>query len=97
MAYGNFHGGKVEKDESYEQALKREIKEELDVDIKITEYIGTIEHHYSNKDIELILYKANLISEDIKLLEHEKYQWITVKDKNNFQFAGADIKVFDFI
>lgn len=92
-----FPGGKVEKGESYENALAREIKEEFNANIEVNEYIGENIHHYPEKDIKLIFYKARLLSEKIELLEHEDYKWITKYDKDNFEFAGADKAVFDLI
>ena len=92
-----FPGGKVEKNESYENALIREIKEELNADIEVDEYVGENVHHYPEKDIKLIFYKAKLLSEQIELLEHESYEWITKEEKDKFEFAGADKVVFDLI
>lgn len=92
-----FPGGKVEKGESYENALTREIKEEFNANIEVKEYIGENIHHYPEKDIKLLFYKARLLSEKIELLEHEDYKWITKEDKDNFKFAGADKVVFDLI
>lgn len=92
-----FPGGKVEEGESYENALAREIKEEFNANIEVNEYIGENIHHYPEKDIRLLFYKARLLSENIELLEHEDYKWITKDDKDNFEFAGADKVVFDLI
>ena len=92
-----FPGGKVEKDESYENALIREIKEEFNADIKVDKFIGENIHHYPEKDIKLLFYKATLIGDKIELLEHEDYKWITKEDKNRFEFAGADKMIFDLI
>ena len=92
-----FPGGKVEKNETHEEALKREIKEEFNADIQVDKYIGENVHHYPEKDIKLVFYKTTLLSEKIDLLEHEDYRWITKDDKNKFDFAGADVKVFDLI
>ena len=92
-----FPGGKVECNETYEQALVREIKEEFDVEIKVDDYIGENIHKYSDKTIKLIFYKATLLNDNIKLLEHEDYKWITKKDKDNFEFADADKIVFDLL
>lgn len=92
-----FPGGKVEKNESYESALMREIKEELNADIEVNEYIGESIHQYPEKDIKLIFYKAKLLSEKVELLEHESCKWITKDEKDKFEFAGADKVVFDLI
>lgn len=92
-----FPGGKREEGETFEEALKREIKEEFDADIEVEEYIGENTHHYPEKDIKLVFYKAKLLSKEIKLLEHESYKWITKENKDEFEFAGADKVVFDLI
>lgn len=92
-----FPGGKIEQNESSEEALKREIKEEFDVEIEVEKYIGECVHHYPEKDIKLIFYKANLISENLTLLEHEDYRWKTKENKDDFEFAGADKIVFNLL
>ena len=92
-----FPRGKVEKDESYERALIREIEEELNADIEVNEYIGESIYQYPEKDIKLIFYKAKLLSDRIELLEHESYKWITKDEKDKYEFAGADKIVFDLI
>lgn len=94
--FWEFPGGKVEQGETYEEALKREIKEEFDADIEVKEYVGENVHHYPEKDIKLIFYKAELLSNTIKLLEHEDFRWITKEDKDKFEFSGADKAVFEF-
>lgn len=94
--FWEFPGGKLEQGETYEEALKREIKEEFDADIEVKEYVGENVHHYPEKDIKLIFYKAELLSTTIKLLEHEDFRWITKEDKDKFEFSGADKAVFEF-
>ena len=92
-----FPGGKVEKNETHEDALKREIREEFNADIQVDKYIGENIHHYPEKDIKLVFFKATLLSLSIDLLEHEDYRWITKAEKENFEFTGADKKVFELI
>lgn len=92
-----FPGGKIETGETPEKALIREIKEEFNVDIKVDKYIGETIHHYPEKNIKLIFYKATILSEKIELLEHEDARWITQNEKENFEFAGADKVVFEWI
>lgn len=92
-----FPGGKIEKGETYEEALKREIKEEFNAEIEVEEYVTENIHHYPEKDIRLLFYKARLISENIELIEHEDFRWITKQDKDKFKFAGADEKIFEII
>ena len=92
-----FPGGKIEPGETKEDALIREIKEEFNAEIKVEKYIGENIHHYPEKDIKLIFLKATLLSKELKLLEHEDYKWITKEDKEKYEFAGADKKVFELI
>jgi 8-oxo-dGTP diphosphatase len=92
-----FPGGKVEINETNQEALKREIKEEFNANIIVKEYIGEIIHHYPEKDIRLSFYKSELLDDNVELLEHEDYRWITKEDKSNYIFAGADEKIFDVI
>ena len=79
-----FPGGKVELGETNEEALKREIKEELNIEIEVGEFLTTNIHSYFDKTIELICYKSKIISGEIKLLEHEDYQFITTKEFDNY-------------
>ena len=92
-----FPGGKVELGETCEEALTREIREEMAADIEVYECVGEKVHHYPEKDIRLIFYKAKLLSDDVTLLEHEDCKWITKEEKDDFEFAGADVKVFEMI
>lgn len=92
-----FPGGKLETGESCEAALKREIFEEFEAEIEVEGYITENIHHYPEKDIKLMFYKAKLVSDKLVLKEHEDYRWITKDDKDKFEFAGADKIVFDLL
>lgn len=92
-----FPGGKLESGESCEAALKREIFEEFEAEIEVEGYITENIHHYTEKDIKLMFYKAKLVSDKLVLKEHEDYRWITKEDKDKFEFAGADKIVFDLL
>lgn len=85
-----FPGGKIEKDETREEAIIREIKEELTIDIKIDNYLAEKIFNYPDKDINLIAMECTQIGGNVELTEHEDYKWVTSDELTNFEFAPAD-------
>lgn len=86
-----FPGGKIENNETMEEAIVREIKEELDMDIAFESYFDEKKYIYPEKEINLIALNCKFIGEKYNVLEHEKAEWITVEELDNFEFAPADI------
>ena len=86
-----FPGGKIELDETPQECLKREIKEELEVDIEVGDYLGESIYTYPNGEIKLIAYFATVVDGDIKLSVHDKIEWITIGEIDEYDFAAADI------
>ena len=86
-----FVGGKVEQGESREDALKRECKEELDVDITVGKLFMKVVHEYPDITIELSLFEADIDEgQEIKLLEHVDAKWITAEEIDEYEFCPAD-------
>lgn len=85
-----FPGGKIEKDETKEEAIIREIKEELTIDIKVDKYLAEKVFNYPDKDINLIAMECTRIGGNVELTEHEDYKWVTSDELTNFEFAPAD-------
>ena len=85
-----FPGGKIEKDETREEAVIREIKEELTIDIKVDKYLAEKVFNYPDKDINLIAMECTQIGGNVELTEHEDYRWVTSEELTNFEFAPAD-------
>ena len=85
-----FPGGKVEKDESFEEALSREILEELNVNIEIHNKVA--EERYQDDEINIVLhyYNCSLIDTDIVLSEHEAIEWVKKQDFLNYEFVPGD-------
>ena len=85
-----FPGGKVEKDESFEEALSREILEELNVNIEIHNKVT--EERYQDDEINIVLhyYMCSLIDTDIVLSEHEAIEWVKKQDFLNYEFVPGD-------
>ena len=90
-----FPGGKIEPNETKEDAIVREIKEELDIDIQVENYISEKVFNYPEKDINLIALECKKINGDVKLLEHEDYRWIDNSELGNFEFAPADLFIVE--
>lgn len=86
-----FPGGKLETNETAEESLVREIKEELNIDIEVGDRFGENIYEYPSGKIKLIAFHAKWTSGDLKLLEHEKIKWVKVNELTAFEFAPADI------
>ena len=89
-----FPGGKVEINESFEQALSREIKEELNIEIDIENKIA--EENYNDNKINVILYYylCRIKEGEIFLNEHEDYAWVEKKDFLTYDFLEGDREIF---
>ena len=92
-----FPGGKVEINETYSEALSREIKEELDISIKINEKIA--EEKYRDEKIDIILhyFLCSYLGGIIKLNEHEDFAWVEKKDLDKYDFVEGDRNIIVFI
>ena len=92
-----FVGGKVEKGESREDALVRECKEELDVTVNPLDVFCTVDHVYPDITIRLVLFNAEILSGEPKLLEHADLKWISADDIDNYEFCPADKEILEKI
>jgi 8-oxo-dGTP diphosphatase len=88
-----FPGGKLEAGESPEEALKREIREELSTDICIEEFLCTVEYDYPKFHLTMHCYKCSLLTEALHLNEHEAARWLTIKEIDSVRWLPADILV----
>ncbi len=88
-----FPGGKVEDDESLEACLKREIKEELSVEIELIEQLPSNFHIYSNIKLELIPFRCSLQTFEIDLLEHSQICWLSIDELQDMDWAEADVPI----
>mgnify|MGYP000857699319 CR=1 FL=1 len=90
-----FPGGKVELGENREQALKREIREELDVEIENLEYLTTVEHTYPDFHLVMHAYTCSISRGEPVLKEHVALKWLTVEDLDQLDWAAADIPIVE--
>ncbi len=92
-----FPGGKKEKNESYKECLKREIKEELDLEIEIVERLPSFTYRFSNKErIKLIPFRCKALSRDINLTEHQQIKWLGKEQLKKLDWAEADIPIVNY-
>lgn len=97
--YGNFMGGwefpggKIEPGESREEALKREIKEELDTEIKVGELFETIEYDYPDFHLSMDCYFCTIESGSLVLKEHQSAKWLTREMIDSVNWLEADLKL----
>ncbi len=85
-----FPGGKIEPGERPEEALKREIKEELKAAISVGEDLGVVEYDYPNFHLSMRCFMCSLVSEDVTLLEHEAMKWLTAETIDTVNWLPAD-------
>lgn len=88
-----FPGGKIEANETHQQALIREIKEELSADIKVNGFITTVDHEYSGFILTMHAYNCEIVNGDLTISEHLDSKWLTVDEMSNYDFAAADLPI----
>ena len=93
-----FPGGKVEEGERPEDAIVREIREELGADIKVTGTLTTVEHDYPAFHLSMDCFWAELAEgSELKLLEHEAARWLASDELDSVDWLPADVKVVECI
>jgi 8-oxo-dGTP diphosphatase len=85
-----FPGGKVEPGESDQQALARELKEELDIQVQVGEHFMGLKHEYPDFEVDFQVYACSIISGDLRKLAVNDYRWVAVSDLETFEFPPAD-------
>ena len=92
-----FPGGKVEKDETEEKAIEREIKEEFEMDIKAIRFLTNNVCEYPSKTIDLRLYKCKYLSGKFHLHDHSEYVFADKNEIINYDLCPADIPLAEFV
>ena len=92
-----FVGGKPEIGESLEEALIRECREELDIDIRVHDIYTDVIHEYPDMTVHLTLFNAEIARGEPQLLEHVDLKWILPSEIPKYDFCPADIDILDMI
>ena len=92
-----FPGGKIETGESPQEALVREIREELDAEIRVGEFITTVEYDYPAFHLSMDCFWCEIMSGELLLKEHEAARWLPLSDLRQVNWLPADVLVVECI
>ncbi len=92
-----FPGGKLEEGETQEQAILREIEEELEMKISDIKFALTVVHPYEDFELTMHAFFAQTEQIDFKLNSHKSAVWSSIEDLSQFDWAGADVPIVDFL
>ena len=92
-----FPGGKIEPGETKEEALIREIKEELNIEINVDKFAIDIEYQYPNFYLFMSCFMCSIKEGSMELLEHNDSKWITKEELNTLNWLSADIDAVNYL
>lgn len=90
-----FPGGKIEPDETVEECIKREIREELGIEIEIDSHLITINHTYSHFSVILNVYCCRHLTGIPQPIECDEVRWVTLDELDHFTFPEANFQIID--
>ena len=97
QGWWEFPGGKMEAGESPQEALRREIREELDAEVEVGELLETVEWNYPNFHLTMHCFICRLLSESLHLNEHEAAIWLDLENVRSLKWLPADEGVLEKI
>ena len=92
-----FPGGKMEVGETPEEALVREIHEELSAEISVDEFLCTVEYDYPQFHLTMHCYLCSLMTDSLHLNEHEAARWLSKDELDSVKWLPADVKVLELL
>jgi mutator protein MutT len=92
-----FPGGKQEPDETLEECLEREIREELDIEVKADKLFVTVVHEYEKKIVSLHVFECTYLRGDPKGLDGQEIKWIKTSELREYEFPPPDQEVIELI
>ncbi len=88
-----FPGGKLKEGEKPEACIRREIREELSIEVSVEEELRTVRHPYDSKALELIPFICRHLEGVIELAEHHSYRWVPLEELEDLDWLEADLEV----
>ena len=92
-----FLGGNIQAGETLEEALVREISEELSADISVDEFLCTVEYDYPQFHLTMHCYLCSLMTDSLHLNEHEAARWLSKDELDSVKWLPADVKVVELL
>lgn len=90
-----FPGGKLEEGEQPEEAVRREIKEELKIEVKVDQLFETVEYDYPNFHLKMYCFLCRIVQGEIVLVEHEDARWLHLAELDFVKWLPADIQIIE--